>query len=175
MHRHCFIALSAITFFASLAPAGVGPPTRLSAGGRARVLVLEAGDRDRHIAIKVPAGFRYAVDNPRLNWGYKTTPGDHTGARAIDEDSARDRASRLCCPRPSRATWPCMRTSRTPRPCTWPPSGSPKVPRWDVRCSASARCTGAAVSSSRPRSATARHWPKVTTRPSSAGRTRTSA
>ena len=97
------------------------------------------------------------------------------GARAIDEDSARGRASRLCCPRPSRATWPCMRTSRTPRPCTWPPSGAPKAPRWDVRCSASARCTGAAVSSSRPRSATARHWPKVTTRPSSAGRTRTSA
>ena len=57
---------------------------RLSASGEARVLVLEAGGADRHPAIKVPAGFRYTVDNPRLNWGYRTAPGGHIGARAID-------------------------------------------------------------------------------------------
>ena len=64
--------------------AGCVLASRLSASGRARVLVLEAGGADRHLAIRVPAGFRYTIGNPRLNWGYKTAPGTHIGERVID-------------------------------------------------------------------------------------------
>jgi choline dehydrogenase len=64
--------------------AGCVLASRLSASGRERVLVLEAGGADRHLAIRVPAGFRYTIGHPRLNWGYKTAPGTHIGARVID-------------------------------------------------------------------------------------------
>jgi len=56
---------------------------RLSENGRNRVAVLEAGGPDRHIWIKVPAGFNKTVYNEALNWGYETAPGPHIDGRRI--------------------------------------------------------------------------------------------
>jgi len=50
--------------------AGCVLANRLSASGRHRVAVLEAGGPDRNIFIKIPAGFNKTVYNPALNWGY---------------------------------------------------------------------------------------------------------
>lgn len=46
---------------------------RLTASGRARVLLLEAGGPDRNPWIKMPVGYAMTFGNPRLNWG------DHAG------------------------------------------------------------------------------------------------
>jgi choline dehydrogenase len=63
--------------------AGCVLANRLSASGKNRVAVLEAGGPDRHIWIKVPAGFNKTVYNPNLNWGYETAPGPHIDGRRI--------------------------------------------------------------------------------------------
>ncbi|RME18875.1 MAG: choline dehydrogenase [Alphaproteobacteria bacterium] len=47
---------------------------RLSAGGRARVLVLEAGGADRHPWIRVPLGYAFTFSDPRVNWRYTARP-----------------------------------------------------------------------------------------------------
>lgn len=57
---------------------------RLSASGRHRVVVLEAGGPDRRLLIKLPAGFSKTIDDPTLNWGYRTAPGPAIGDRVID-------------------------------------------------------------------------------------------
>ncbi|TWT14028.1 GMC family oxidoreductase [Reyranella sp. CPCC 100927] len=63
--------------------AGCVLANRLSASGQHRVAVLEAGGPDRHIWIKVPAGFNKTVYDPKLNWGYETAPGPHIDGRKI--------------------------------------------------------------------------------------------
>jgi choline dehydrogenase len=63
--------------------AGCVLANRLSASGKHRVAVLEAGGPDRHIWIKVPAGFNRTVYDPALNWGYETAPGPHIDGRRI--------------------------------------------------------------------------------------------
>ncbi|TXL71289.1 choline dehydrogenase [Vineibacter terrae] len=63
--------------------AGCVLANRLTASGKHRVAVLEAGGPDRHIWIKVPAGFNKTVYNPKLNWGYETAPGPHIDGRKI--------------------------------------------------------------------------------------------
>jgi choline dehydrogenase len=63
--------------------AGCVLANRLSASGRHKVAILEAGGPDRHIWIKVPAGFNKTVYNPKLNWGYETAPGPHIDNRKI--------------------------------------------------------------------------------------------
>jgi choline dehydrogenase len=63
--------------------AGCVLANRLSASGKHRVAILEAGGPDRHIWIKVPAGFNKTVYNPKLNWGYETAPGPHIDGRKI--------------------------------------------------------------------------------------------
>ena len=47
---------------------------RLSADPSARVLLLEAGPRDRHPFIHMPAGIAKLVGLRRLNWDYSTEP-----------------------------------------------------------------------------------------------------
>jgi choline dehydrogenase len=47
---------------------------RLSADPRVRVLLVEAGGRDWHPFIHMPAGLAKLVQNPDLNWSYETEP-----------------------------------------------------------------------------------------------------
>ena len=47
---------------------------RLSAGGRHRVLLLEAGGPDTYPWIHIPVGYLYCIDNPRTDWRYRTEP-----------------------------------------------------------------------------------------------------
>lgn len=63
--------------------AGCVLASRLSAGG-ATVAVIEAGGRDRHPYIHIPAGYARLLNHPRLTWGYKTEPDAATGLRALD-------------------------------------------------------------------------------------------
>ncbi len=45
---------------------------RLSASGRDRVLVLEAGGSDARFWIKAPLGYGYTFGDPNVNWKYQT-------------------------------------------------------------------------------------------------------
>ncbi|NYZ62490.1 GMC family oxidoreductase [Luteimonas deserti] len=47
---------------------------RLSTDPDVRVLLLEAGPRDWHPFIRMPAGLAKLVGNTRINWNYTTTP-----------------------------------------------------------------------------------------------------
>ena len=64
--------------------AGCVLANRLSADGRASVAVIEAGGRDRHPYIHIPAGYARILDHPRLTWGFRTQPDAATGNRALD-------------------------------------------------------------------------------------------
>jgi choline dehydrogenase len=56
---------------------------RLSAAG-ATVAVIEAGGRDRHPYLHIPAGYARILTHPALTWGYRTAPDAATGNRALD-------------------------------------------------------------------------------------------
>jgi choline dehydrogenase len=56
---------------------------RLSASGRHRVLLLEAGGHDRHIWIHIPLGFGKLFDNAKVNWLYKSEPEPELNNRRI--------------------------------------------------------------------------------------------
>jgi len=56
---------------------------RLTADGKATVCVLEAGPRDWHPYIHIPAGFIKTYHDPRVNWLYSMEPGAWTGGRRI--------------------------------------------------------------------------------------------
>jgi choline dehydrogenase len=57
--------------------------SRLSEDDNVTVCVLEAGPRDWHPFIHIPAGFMYTLVDPRVNWLYKSEPSEWTGGRAI--------------------------------------------------------------------------------------------
>jgi choline dehydrogenase len=56
---------------------------RLSASGRDRVLVLEAGGTDRRFWIKTPIGYGRTFADPAVNWKYQTTPNPGLNGRSI--------------------------------------------------------------------------------------------
>jgi choline dehydrogenase len=56
---------------------------RLSEDGKTTVCVLEAGPRDWHPFIHIPAGFMYTLVNPRVNWLYSSEASEWTGGRRI--------------------------------------------------------------------------------------------
>lgn len=62
--------------------AGAVVAARLSEDPRVRVVVLEAGPRDRSPLIRVPAAFSRLFDSP-LDWGYRTEPQRHLAGRRI--------------------------------------------------------------------------------------------
>ncbi|MGH6989029.1 MAG: GMC family oxidoreductase [Stellaceae bacterium] len=62
--------------------AGCVVARRLADSG-ASVLLIEAGPRDRHPMIHVPAGMVKLLDHPRLNWNYVTEPDAAVANRAI--------------------------------------------------------------------------------------------
>ncbi|MFT5445573.1 MAG: choline dehydrogenase [Gammaproteobacteria bacterium] len=55
---------------------------RLTANGRYRVLVLEAGAKS-HFWSPIPVGFAKLIDNPAANWLYDSEPEDSTRGRRI--------------------------------------------------------------------------------------------
>ena len=54
--------------------AGCVLANRLTAGGRRRVLLLEAGGSDRSAWIRVPIGYGRTFNDPRYNWMYEAQP-----------------------------------------------------------------------------------------------------
>jgi choline dehydrogenase len=56
---------------------------RLSADADVTVCVLEAGPRDWHPYIHIPAGFIKLFQQPKLNWLYTQEPSEWTGGRRI--------------------------------------------------------------------------------------------
>ncbi|HAA93864.1 MAG: choline dehydrogenase [Rhodospirillaceae bacterium] len=49
----------------------------------ATVVLLEAGPKDRHPMIHIPAGLRTLQHHPVLNWNYETEPEEMTGGRRV--------------------------------------------------------------------------------------------
>jgi choline dehydrogenase len=56
---------------------------RLSAAGRNRVLVLEAGGSDARFWIKTPIGYGRTFADPAVNWKYQTLPNPELGGRTM--------------------------------------------------------------------------------------------
>jgi choline dehydrogenase len=63
--------------------AGCVLANRLSASGEHRVLLLEAGGRDRNPWIHVPLGYAKLFTNAKVNWLYKSEPEPELGGRVI--------------------------------------------------------------------------------------------
>jgi len=63
--------------------AGSALAGRLSEDPNARVLLLEAGGRDWHPFIHMPAGLAKLIDVGRINWGYETEPQPQLDGRRL--------------------------------------------------------------------------------------------
>ena len=63
--------------------AGCVLANRLTASGRHRVLLLEAGGTDRSPWIHIPLGYGKHFSNPKVNWLYTNEPDPATGNRRI--------------------------------------------------------------------------------------------
>ena len=63
--------------------AGCVLANRLSADPNARVLLIEAGPRDRNPLIHIPAGYIKLLDHPVLTWGYTAEPDPGVNGRAM--------------------------------------------------------------------------------------------
>lgn len=65
--------------------AGAVVASRLSESGAYRVLLLEAGTRgSNHFWATVPVGTSKMIDDPKVNWCYKSEPDEGSGGRRID-------------------------------------------------------------------------------------------
>ncbi|HVZ51369.1 MAG TPA: GMC family oxidoreductase N-terminal domain-containing protein [Pseudolabrys sp.] len=64
--------------------AGCTLANRLSADGRTRVLLLEAGGWDRHPLLKLPLGWGRVLLNRMYDWGYDTQPEPGLNGRSIE-------------------------------------------------------------------------------------------
>jgi choline dehydrogenase len=58
---------------------------RLSASGRHRVLLIEAGGRDTNPWIHIPLGYGKLFNDPKVNWLYQTVPQPQLNGRVIDQ------------------------------------------------------------------------------------------
>ena len=56
---------------------------RLTEDPGTRVVLVEAGGRDRNPLIHIPAGYMKLLDHPTLTWGFKAEPDPGTAGRAI--------------------------------------------------------------------------------------------
>src|SRR5215468_8227447 len=56
---------------------------RLSVDAGMRVLLLEAGGMDDWIWFHIPAGYLFAIGNPRADWMFRTEPEPGLNGRAI--------------------------------------------------------------------------------------------
>lgn len=57
---------------------------RLSARAGLRVLLLEAGPKDRNPWIHIPIGYYRTMDDSRINWGYRTEDVPNSAGRSFD-------------------------------------------------------------------------------------------
>jgi choline dehydrogenase-like flavoprotein len=64
--------------------AGCVLANRLSEDEAARVLLIEAGGRDRHPFIHIPLGMGKMHEYNMFNWGYRTEPEPNMGGRTIE-------------------------------------------------------------------------------------------
>ena len=71
------------TIIVGAGSAGCVLANRLGANPAHRVLLLEAGGRDWHPFIHMPAGLAKLVDNRRVNWSYTTEPEPNLGGRRL--------------------------------------------------------------------------------------------
>src|SRR5215510_9443363 len=63
--------------------AGCVLANRLSASGKHRVLLLEAGGADKNIWIHIPLGYGKLFTNPNVNWLYNSEPEPELNNRSI--------------------------------------------------------------------------------------------
>lgn len=80
--------------------AGCTVAARLAETG-ASVILLEAGPRDRHPMIHIPAGVRSLIRHPVVNWNFTTEPEKSSGERRIDWPRGRRHCPRAPFRRPS--------------------------------------------------------------------------
>ncbi len=64
--------------------AGCVLANRLSADGKSRVALLEAGGDDNYFWIHVPVGYLYCMGNPRTDWGFQTEPDPGLNGRSLN-------------------------------------------------------------------------------------------
>lgn len=64
--------------------AGCALAARLSESGRHSVALVEAGGRDSSPWIHVPVGYFKTMNNPKMDWGYKTEPDPGLNGRSIN-------------------------------------------------------------------------------------------
>ena len=62
--------------------AGCVVTDRLSERGHS-VILLEAGPKDVHPMVHIPAGVLHLLSNPRVNWNYSSEPEESSGNRRI--------------------------------------------------------------------------------------------
>jgi choline dehydrogenase len=65
--------------------AGCVLANRLSADGRHRVVLIEAGPRDRHLWIHIPLGYGKLFKDRRVNWLYQTEPEPELNGRIVNQ------------------------------------------------------------------------------------------
>jgi choline dehydrogenase len=63
--------------------AGCVVANRLSEAPGTRVVLIEAGGRDRNPLIHIPAGYMKLLDHPTITWGFTAEPDPGTNGRAI--------------------------------------------------------------------------------------------
>jgi choline dehydrogenase len=64
--------------------AGCVLANRLSREGSHRVLLIEAGGKDKNPLIHIPLGFAFLMKDPKVNWCYQTEPEPNMNNRRID-------------------------------------------------------------------------------------------
>ncbi len=63
--------------------AGCTLANRLSADPSIRVLLLEAGGKDNWIWTKIPVGYLFCIDNPRVDWRFRTVAEPGLNGRSL--------------------------------------------------------------------------------------------